>query len=171
MTTEKPKPCPFCGGDAELYPLKLSVAGNWAVGCSLQCDTGPFVFGFDELLVVAKWNHRPREAALEIRAEGLQGIIREFEAGVVKWAERAKKAEAELAQARAAAVQWVTYDGTAETLPDRDKEVLACGHGFYGVAYLVERRGNWWWDFDIAMPSEAVFPGHRWAYLPIPPAA
>ena len=70
----------------------------------------------------------------------------------------------ELAQARAAAVQWVTYTGEPETLPERGRLVLV--HD--GVANLSTwHTEDMVWDFDDRAAVRVKI-GDRWAYLPEP---
>jgi hypothetical protein len=61
-------------------------------------------------------------------------------------------------------IYWITYNGTPETMPRRDKAVLV--HD--GVAFLNDMRKGLCWDFDdrAAVPIEV---GDQWAYLPTPP--
>ena len=82
----------------------------------------------------------------------------------------AERLEAELAQAKAAAVQWVTYDGTPGTLPANEGDaVLYAGEDGTQVVYLW--KGNEWHYVEFGEGGFDVEIGDRWAYLPQPPAS
>jgi hypothetical protein len=57
MTTEKPLPCPFCGGEPKVV---VSFLGRSVVGCdSLSCSVQPSTLPqSDEAEAVATWNTR-----------------------------------------------------------------------------------------------------------------
>jgi hypothetical protein len=73
-------------------------------------------------------------------------------------------------EARAAAIQWVIFDGTLTTapkpqiqillMPDGKKSVCLVRLSWTGSRYLHPRHGDSWVDLK---------PGDRWAYLPEPP--
>ena len=55
--TDELKPCPFCGGDAEIYDFK---DGRYFVGCSnTNCDVYPYTsIHYDKEDAIAAWNRR-----------------------------------------------------------------------------------------------------------------
>jgi len=105
--------------------------------------------------------------------------------------------ESELAQVQAAAVQWVMYDGTPETLPEVGKLILLSAKGFldaylkntrwlanggalpslggYAVSKLLRDsnggEGKWIVESTLGWEVLPLLFGDRWAYLPPPPEA
>lgn len=74
----KLKPCPFCGGDAELGLLR------GYLGCIVRCvnvtcqahDSETY---YDEAKQLMKtWNYRPAEEALQVRTKELEEVLEEF---------------------------------------------------------------------------------------------
>ena len=62
---EKLKPCPFCGGEAEVYRAPNTGGKGAVVACrECQCGTSPYSFswdlGFEEnkWLAIERWNMR-----------------------------------------------------------------------------------------------------------------
>lgn len=154
------KPCPFCGKPVAMDIIPGADVGSeeYYAGCGcLSNEAGAYGVesdGDSEESVAAMWNHRPLEAALEARV---------------------KELEAELAEAQAAAVQWVTYTGEPETLPKMcgdyvlvrhsksPKTETSCLHRVTPDTYGWYAAGSR--QYVIAKP------GDRWAYLPAPPEA
>lgn len=54
----KLKPCPFCGGKADLVPF-LNYGGTWKVVCH-KCEIGTFVF-FSPESAAKRWNRRVKK--------------------------------------------------------------------------------------------------------------
>lgn len=79
--------------------------------------------------------------------------------------------ESELAQAKAAAVQWVTHDGTPETRPGIGMTVLLdAGEDGTIVVYYRSHpvEGRTWCHYELGAGDFEVEVGDRWAYLPTP---
>lgn len=166
MTTEKPK-CPVCG-NGKVTRQNQRVGPNW-----YMCQGGCY----------AEWDEdRRQESALEARVKELEGSASATQR--LFWDEQNSLIR-ELALARAAAVQWVTYDGTPGTLPEQRTTVLLEREGRSVAADLViqaEDGGDldgggtvrWnillgiWHDGDMDWTTRNVHPGDRWAYLPTP---
>jgi hypothetical protein len=91
-------------------------------------------------------------------------------------ADKVQELEAELARARAAAVQWIAYDGTPETLPAPGTLVLydasdsgTIERGSIVVYFFVNPGGKIVWEYsDYEKDDFDVKIGDRWAYLPRP---
>jgi hypothetical protein len=77
-----------------------------------------------------------------------------------------------LKEARAAAVQWVTYDGRPETLPMQGRMVILPKEKYAAglIAYLVYGENDHWASITrYGLMRVALLIGDRWAYLPAPP--
>lgn len=103
MTNElKLKPCPFCGSPA-CDGMWFDDDDNAAVLCSNRkcCATGPLISATDDDAAkdfavnadaAARWNHRPREEALEaMLREGIEAVEMLNAQGRREWIERAKE--------------------------------------------------------------------------------
>lgn len=181
------KPCPFCGKQVEMDIVPGADIGNdeYYVGCGCLSNE-PGCYGLEsdgdtEESVADSWNSRPLEDALKERLDYKIGELSKTMRQKIRHRDRAIQAEkriadleSELAQARAAAVQWVTYDGTPETLPGpgRWAMVILAGHLEPLAALCLLHI-----DLDCAMSWASsdkdwlVSRGDRWAYLPTPPEA
>lgn len=75
----------------------------------------------------------------------------------------------QLAEAKAAAFQWLTYDGTHKTLPKQQQSVLLklSGGDRTITAYWLGTSRMWRLEKGFVAGMET---GDRWAYLPTPPA-
>ena len=187
------KPCPFCGcGD---IGMSSDLSGEWA-HCFCQAMDGRSVHK-------EQWSRRPLEEALEAQVKELEadlefarlsinGAIGEAEKYIYDITDQQEYDpeqyginlvqilvgyfEEKIAQAKATVVQWVTYDGTPETLPEECNWVLVarpehapwptqldCSRGF-------PEWGTFEWPGDSVFPI-SVHPGDCWAYLPTPPEA
>ena len=60
------KPCPFCGGEAKLYPLEAVESPD-----DLFCCSDDDCIGAEPPATREEWNHRPLEDALQKRIEDL----------------------------------------------------------------------------------------------------
>jgi hypothetical protein len=69
----------------------------------------------------------------------------------------------QLRAAKAAAVQWVTYDGSPETLPEPGRVIVVTQ-----ARYAPEYRC---FAFLDNFSEVFFYRGDRWAYLPTPPQA
>lgn len=110
----------------------------------------------------------PDQIVIKIRR--LEKELEKMEKVAAEAVELAQTLVAELAQARVAAVQWVTYDGTPETLPEIGKDVLLYRQLFKhsDKSFLANTYYNTIeWCFDTAYYDPEI--GDRWAYLPEPP--
>jgi hypothetical protein len=74
---KKPKPCPWCGGEARTQ--ELHGGGIWDIECSSTnteaCPGYAFVIGGSEEEVIENWNRRAGEAALAKRIEELEAVF------------------------------------------------------------------------------------------------
>lgn len=126
------------------------------------------------------------DAASSLRGECNERLLCQIENYMMALEENAEDAEnkmkaleSELAQARAAAVQWVTYDGTPDSLPKDGVQVLVHSVRGYHLSNLVvemqydagrdEYLAVDWWCGDQNNCATWVLSGDRWAYLPTPP--
>lgn len=56
---EEAKPCPFCGGKAEVY-YDSEDQDLIVIACSTDClDGNPVIAGYDHKEILEKWNRRP----------------------------------------------------------------------------------------------------------------
>lgn len=77
--------CPFCGGEATVWPDEVGSGGQWVppyhAGCSMQRPGQPFGCGFsftgdDAAEAITAWNRRAESAALRARVDELEGALR-----------------------------------------------------------------------------------------------
>jgi Lar family restriction alleviation protein len=80
MTAPDLKPCPFCGGEAEINPLALATS-DFNVACfNGECPVEPQTRGETKDEAIAAWNTRAvdpaaiREAALREAAEAVSNL-------------------------------------------------------------------------------------------------
>jgi len=204
------KLCPFCGRPPEYVYTESTIRyGSHIVRCvdpGCICNVRPeaevladsdiepadgFYFVADE------WNRRPLEAALEARVKELEYLDGEASIGAKELMDENKRLQAELAQAEAAAVQWVEYDGTEVTRPKRWGNEFNIGAVMFftplcGGTVMVARMmpfsacrfpsdidpedipddfepDEWVWQrVDKFDVVWLARPGDRWAYLPKP---
>ena len=168
------KPCPFCG---EAAKLEISVHGQTHIGCSRQhflinCQSR------DHEHAVETWNRRPLEETLEAQVKELEAESAKAHAVICYSDDNYQSNQSavmslrtQLAQARAAAVQWVTYDGTPEMLPDQGSWVMVilAGHtepvAALCLLHIDADRSMYWASTD---KDWAVSRGDSWTYLPKP---
>jgi hypothetical protein len=63
MSNEELKPCPFCGGEADLFSYKGAAKGiRWGIRCgNLSCEIKPAASGYHSIEeAIAAWNKRAR---------------------------------------------------------------------------------------------------------------
>jgi Lar family restriction alleviation protein len=58
--TEELKPCPFCGGEAEIEKIEEDCFGVGCPNCDFQLMTGPWALGWhkSKLAAAIEWNRR-----------------------------------------------------------------------------------------------------------------
>jgi Lar family restriction alleviation protein len=84
MTAPDLKPCPFCGGEAEINPLALETS-DFNVACfSGECPVEPQTRGETKAEAIAAWNTRAVDPAA-IREAALREAAAVAEALAVKW--------------------------------------------------------------------------------------
>ena len=135
------KPCPFCGGEAELFTpdwAKSHLTGAYCYACHATCGT----FDENDAVVIAAWNENAYEAELD--------------------ALRARVAELEAAQ------RWIPV---TERLPEENRLVqvyngsVTCG--ILREPQII--GGGWMIAFDYSGVLEFQFPVTHWMPLPQPP--
>lgn len=111
------------------------------------------------------------EAALSRAYEVVCGQCPEW-SNLFGYAEAIEDIRNTIAQAQAAAVQWVTYTGEPETLPELGKLVILAGFDFTCLVHRDrELRPHWRMLLygGITEEIDTCKSGDRWAYLPTPP--
>ena len=58
MTTNKLKPCPFCGGEAEIIEVKDNPPETIAIQCKSGCGVSVHHKWMEENVLVEAWNTR-----------------------------------------------------------------------------------------------------------------
>ncbi len=143
--TEQLKPCPFCGESAQVS--RFGVDDDWIC---VECDANPSCCSVTTLAayskngeIVDQWNTRPIEDAQSARIQEL---------------------EAHLAEARAKALEWVTFDGSEETLPCEGDTVITHIRNQSFTSCATRSVFEWYWG-EAGIPTP-IIAGDRWAYLP-----
>jgi hypothetical protein len=98
MTNEELKPCPFCGGEAEINPLALATS-DFNVACfNGECPVEPQTRGETKDEAIVAWNTRAIDPATD-RIESLKAKLKTSEEIGRAFEEDAGQLRAKLAKA------------------------------------------------------------------------
>lgn len=132
---EKPKPCPFCGGLAE---IEYDGIYRWARCTKCKAET---YNDYTDKEVAKKWNSRPIEDHLQARIEELEEILDDKEEQAIAIAIRVTKLESELAALKES-LRWRLIE---DELPEDSGIVfvLTTHRAIYAARYI---DGLWYRD-------------------------
>jgi hypothetical protein len=159
--SDKLKPCPLCGDDAEMHYEKLCGTTIYMVKCSAdKCQCQEMGWHETETDATNVWNTRPIDDALQARIAELETTLQEIHQHYDDThAEEVNELNARIAELKKSAVVWHKYP---------DEKPQKTDHYLIHCPILNKRHFDFWHN-DIQKWDRYDEYVIHWAYLPEPP--